>query len=106
MQAQVVGKLVEGLQEKEAQKTLGSVLRFWIPAAKLPLLCTVVPASYRQQILSGKPRIVFRSLSKVMTPAKDGVLLARRLQDKDACKCHVDLHSCSSLCQKGIISGI
>ncbi|CAE7920285.1 TTC28 [Symbiodinium sp. KB8] len=46
MQAQVVGKLVEGLQEKEAQK------------------------------------IVFRSLSKVMTPAKDGVLLARRLQDK------------------------
>ena len=26
MQAQVVGKLVEGLQEKEAQKTLGSVL--------------------------------------------------------------------------------
>ncbi|CAE7804647.1 TTC28 [Symbiodinium sp. CCMP2592] len=46
MQAQVVGKLLEGLQEKEAQK------------------------------------IVFRSLSKVMTPAKDGVLLARRLQDK------------------------
>ena len=28
------------------------------------------------------PRVVFRSLSKLMTPAKDAVLLARKLQDK------------------------